>query len=307
MVATAAGSGATAVGDAPAGYDFVRTVRAHVFGGGDPTTKVRPGELWRATRTPDGPGTVHVWLRGPEVHAEAWGPGAAWLLARVPELLGLHRDPPDVVAHHAIVAHALARHPGLRTGATGGVFHALVPAILGQRVTVIEAKRAYQGLCRADRSPAPGPATGLLLPPAPEQLAERPYWWFHRFGVERKRADTLVRAATLAARLEEAAAMPVADAYARLQHVRGIGLWTAAEVAATAFGDVDAVPLGDYHVPNLVAYALAGEARGTDERMLELLAPYAGHRGLVIRLLGLAGAHAPKFGPRQRIMPIARF
>src|SRR4029453_406544 len=43
-------------------------------------------------------------------------------------------------------------------------------------------------------------------------------------------------------------------------------------------GDPDAVPVGDFHLPHLVAGALAGEPRGTDERMLEPLAPFAGHR-----------------------------
>ena len=49
---------------------------------------------------------------------------------------------------------------------------------------------------------------------------------------------------------------------------------------------------------NIVAWTLAGEARGTDERMLELLAPYAGQRGRVQVLLEASGARAPKFGPR---------
>jgi hypothetical protein len=38
--------------------------------------------------------------------------------------------------------------------------------------------------------------------------------------------------------------------------------------------------------------------RGTDERTLELLEPYRGQRGRVIRLLELAGFKAPRFGPR---------
>ena len=56
--------------------------------------------------------------------------------------------------------------------------------------------------------------------------------------------------------------------------------------------------VGDFHIPNLVAWALAGEPRGTDERMLELLEPYAGQRGRVTRLLELGGAAAPRYGPR---------
>jgi hypothetical protein len=65
--------------------------------------------------------------------------------------------------------------------------------------------------------------------------------------------------------------------------------------------------VGDYHLKNTVAHALAGEARATDERMLELLAPYRGQRGRVVRLLQLDGHGAPKFGPRQRVLPMARW
>jgi len=61
------------------------------------------------------------------------------------------------------------------------------------------------------------------------------------------------------------------------------------------------VPVGDFHIPNTVSWALAGEPRGSDERMLELLEPFAGHRGRVIRLLKSAGFSAPKYGPRKAI------
>ena len=56
--------------------------------------------------------------------------------------------------------------------------------------------------------------------------------------------------------------------------------------------------VGDFHLKNLVAFALAGEPRGTDERMLELLEPWRGHRARVIRLLEASGIEAPKYGPR---------
>jgi 3-methyladenine DNA glycosylase/8-oxoguanine DNA glycosylase len=91
-----------------------------------------------------------------------------------------------------------------------------------------------------------------------------------------------------------------------LQLFPGIGPWTAAEVARLALGDPDAVSVGDYHLPNLVAWTLAGEPRGTDERMLELLEPFRGHRGRVQRLLESGGAHAPRYGPRTEVRPIER-
>jgi len=107
-------------------------------------------------------------------------------------------------------------------------------------------------------------------------------------------------AAALDGRLdtERLRGVPVDEALAELQTLPGIGPWTAAEVGIRALGDVDAVSVGDFHLPNLVAFALAGEARGTDQRMLELLEPYRGHRARVIRLLELSGIRAPRFGPR---------
>jgi 3-methyladenine DNA glycosylase/8-oxoguanine DNA glycosylase len=72
-----------------------------------------------------------------------------------------------------------------------------------------------------------------------------------------------------------------------------------------AFGDADAVSVGDYHLPNLVAYALAGEPRADDARMLELLEPYRGHRGRVIRLVMAGGRSPPRYGPRLALNPIA--
>ena len=91
------------------------------------------------------------------------------------------------------------------------------------------------------------------------------------------------------------------DAVRRLMAFEGVGPWTAAFVMAAALGDADAVPVGDYHLPNMVSWALAGEPRADDARMLELLEPYRGHRGRVVRLLKQAGVHAPKYGLRSTI------
>ncbi len=136
-------------------------------------------------------------------------------------------------------------------------------------------------------------------------MAAAPYWVFHPFGVEQRRAETLRRAAAVADRLERS---PDSSTATRaLLSINGIGPWTAAEVVRVAYGDADAVSVGDYHVPNTVAWALAGEARADDARMLELLEPFRGHRGRVCRLLEAAGIHAPRFGPRMPIRSFARY
>src|SRR5437016_3204983 len=156
---------------------------------------------------------------------------------------------------------------------------------------------------RAARTPA-GPAT-LQLQPQPRRLLMTPYWTVHRFGIERRRFAVIQAAAAHANRLEQTVTMPPADARQLLMRLPGIGPWSAAEVSAVALGDRDVVSLGDYHLPHQVAWALAGESRGTEERMLQLLEPYRGHRARVIRLLTLGGIQAPRFGPRMRLRRIA--
>jgi 3-methyladenine DNA glycosylase/8-oxoguanine DNA glycosylase len=85
----------------------------------------------------------------------------------------------------------------------------------------------------------------------------------------------------------------------------GIGPWTAAMVVGRVMGAPDAVVVGDYHLPHTVSWAMAREPRGTDERMLELLEPYRGQRARVVRILAASGHHAPAFGPRRAVLPIA--
>ncbi len=279
--------------------DLRRTLAPLGRGPGDRTIRFGPGRAWRATRTPEGAARVALSLAGDELQAEAWGPGAERALADVPALVGLLQEPLTLNGGHPTVAQLARRFPGIRIPRTGAVLESLVPAILEQKVIGEEARRAHFALVRLHGEAAPGlPELGLRLPPAPFVLAALPYYAYHPFGVERRRAELIRRVATRATWFEAIADLPLADAYARLVAVPGIGPWTAAEVAVRALGDADAVSIGDFHLPNLVAFALAGEPRGTDARMLELLEPYRGQRALVIRLLELSGIRPPRYGPR---------
>ena len=276
-------------------------------GAGDPCLRMDSGGVWRATRTPEGPATVHLTAGDGEVRVRAWGPGAAWAVDAAPALVGALDDPAGFEPRHPVLAGLARRLDGLRIPRSGAVTEALVPTVLEQKVTGIEAKRSYRALVRALGEPAPGPAgaAGLMVPPAPDTLAATPSYAFHPHGVERRRADTIRRACAVAPRLEAAAAMAPDEARRRLCAVPGVGPWTAAEVALVALGDADAVSVNDYHLPHQVAWALAGEARADDARMLELLEPYRGHRGRVIRLIVAGGLQAPRFGPRRRLRSIA--
>jgi 3-methyladenine DNA glycosylase/8-oxoguanine DNA glycosylase len=289
--------------------DLRLTLGIHGRGRFDPTLRFEAsGSAWRTTRTPQGPATLFIEQRaaGSRVRARAWGPGGADALAGLDALLGLHDDPSALVPAHSLIGELARRLRGLRIGRSGRVLEALVPAILEQKVTGTEASRAHRGILGRWGEPAPGPAgtRGMRVPPDPAVLAGLPYFAFHPIGLERRRAELIRLVAREAPRLErlvDTATGPDADPGAAdraLRRFAGIGPWTAAEVAARAFGDPDAVSVGDFHLPNLVAWALAGEPRGTDERMLELLEPYAGQRGRVIRLLEASGLEAPKYGPR---------
>ncbi len=294
---------------APVGppLDLARTLFPMVRGNGDPTTSVRPGEAWRAARSPEGPVTLRLSSAlGGRIDAEAWGPGATWALETAPDLIGADDAAEGFRPRHPVLAEAWRRARGVRITRNRDVVRTLIAVILEQKVTGIEARRAWRGLVRAHPEPAPGPAD-LLLPPDPARLAETPYFAFHPFGVERRRAEVVRSACARAARIEACSDLPVGEARVRLEAIPGVGPWTAAQVVRVALGDADAVAVGDFHMPHMVCWALAGEARGTDERMLDLLEPYRGHRGRVQLLLMAAGVKAPAFGPKREPARIERW
>jgi len=275
--------------------DLRSTLSPLAHGSGDPTIRFAADAVWRATRTPDGPATIQLQRIDGGVRLRAWGAGARRAAQEAADLTGASDQPERLVPAHRVIAELAHQRPGLRLPRSNRAWEALLPAICEQKVTGIEARRAFRGIVRRYGEPAPGPG-GLMLPPPPEVMARVPYFELHRLGLERRRADVISRAAAIAGRLEGHA--PEA-AGRMLLAVPGIGPWTVAEVARVAFGDPDAISVGDFHVPNLVAWALAGEARADDARMLELLEPYRGQRGRVQRLLEASGIRPPRYGPRM--------
>ena len=223
------------------------------------------------------------------------------MLEHVPAFIGLN-DVSTVVPAHRAVRELQHRLPGLRIGASYAVLEALVPAILEQKVTSYEAHQSFRRLAYAFGEPAPGPMR-LRVPPDPCVLAAQPYWVFHRYGVERKRADVIRAVCARSKRLEECLDLLTAEGNARLRSFKGVGAWTVAEVRARAMGDADAVSVGDLHLPHLVAWTLAGDTYADDARMLELLEPYRGQRGRVIRMIE-CGSRRPRRVPRPRVRAI---
>jgi hypothetical protein len=311
----------------PFPIDVARTLGVHKRGGGDPAMRSdATGAVWRTSLTPDGPATLRVTGpgaghavpgagggdagdpgAGAPVRATAWGPGAAWLLDTLPALLGAGDDRDGFRPAHPTLALALRVHHAVRISRTGLVFEALVPAVLEQKVVGAEAWRAWRYLLHTFGQPAPGPApAGMRVCPAAAVWRKIPSWEWHRAGVEAVRARTVAGAAAVAGRLEEITALAAGEADRRLRSLPGVGVWTSAEIRQRACGDPDAVSVGDYHLPAAVGWALAGRTVD-DAGMLELLAPYAGHRHRVTRLIELSRLGPPRRGPRMALRDYRRF
>jgi 3-methyladenine DNA glycosylase/8-oxoguanine DNA glycosylase len=239
---------------------------------------------------------------GERLEVEAWGEGSEWALEHSPDFIGMNDRPEGLVPQHDVVRD-LARRSSARIGASRLLWEALFYAVIHQKVTGIGAGRSMRDLTFAVSEPAPGPS-GLMLIPAAERIAAMGYWEFHRFGLERKRAEALREVARHPKKLRRLSFGDPAETDRILQAMPGIGIWSSAIARGEAMGDTDAVPVGDYHIKNTVAWALAGEERGTDERMLELLEPYIGQRLRVVRLLKGAGISAPKYGPHNAVRSI---
>jgi 3-methyladenine DNA glycosylase/8-oxoguanine DNA glycosylase len=280
------------------------------------------GSVWRTQRTPAGPASLHlepVRADAPHggVHARAWGAGAEWSIAHLPTLLGEMDDPraldlaaaaagavpgwpPSAVAALASVQR---RRPGLRLTRTQLVLEAAVPAVLEQKVTGVEARRAWRRLLLQHGEVPPGPAPeGMRVVPTPERWRSIPDHDWHRAGVGPQRMRTVRRVAAVAPALERTLALGRGgpEIVAALTSIPGVGVWTAAEITQRAHGDPDAVSVGDAHLSHVVGHYVTGE-RTDDDGMLALLAPFAGQRQRIVRLITQSGVTGPRFGPKATI------
>ncbi len=279
------------------------TVSTLGHGGYDPCHRwQRDGSLWRTSRLDSGPVSYRLeQLARGAIRAEAWGAGAAELIASVPTLLGADDDPDSFQPRAEVLRQAHRRAVGMRIPKTGRVLESLIPAVLEQKVIGLDAFAAWQRLVTRYGEPAPGPVpTDMKLAPTAAVWRRIPSWEWHRAGVEDKRASTAVRCAMHAVKFEHAAATePREELYRRLMVLPGVGRWTAAEVGHRALGDADAVPIGDYHLGSVVGWALTGSVL-PDEEVEEFLEPWRPHRYRVFRLLELTpGAAPPRRAPRM--------
>ncbi|CAN5470416.1 3-methyladenine DNA glycosylase [soil metagenome] len=272
-------------------------------GGTDPTFQRDAAGAWLTMQTPAGPASLNLTVRAGGVDAAAWGPGAEHAIAGVPALLGAEDDDTGFdPSRHPLVAELHHRTPGLRLTRAARILPFLIPTVLAQKVTGIEAKRAWRELVRRHGEPAPGPAPlGMRVAPSPAAWRRVPSWEWHRAGVGPQRSDTIMRVVRVGESLERAADDATRDAARKLRGIPGIGVWTVAETLQRSHGDPDAVSVGDFHVSKRVGWALIGE-RVDDDGMMELLEPWRGHRQRVVRLIEAAVIGYERHGPRMTIV-----
>jgi 3-methyladenine DNA glycosylase/8-oxoguanine DNA glycosylase len=294
-------SSASVVFDGPA--SAAMTLSPLRRGPGDPCYQVVDGAIWKTTSMPSGPATARIEKSAPNVvDCEAWGSGASEFVEKLPAWLGDEDDRAGFAPTEPTIAAAYRRVPHLRLGRTDRVMEALIPAVLEQRVSGKDAFRAWRLLVTKFGTPAPGPAPARMrVPPSADVWRRIPSWEFHLANVDPGRARTLVGCAQRADSLERLSSRPPAEARAAMMSLPGVGEWTAAETAQRAFGDADALSVGDYHLANVVGSTLLGH-RIDDPEMLELLEPLRPHRYRAVRLLEVSGlATNPRFGARQAI------
>lgn len=290
----------------PHPLNLFRTVGVLIRGPKDPTMLVDGSNLWRAVRTPHGTATLVLRQSTDGVHATAWGAGASWAIGQLPRLCGADDDTTGfdpaslAAAGHPHLAEVARRTASTRLTRTDLVFDALASAVIEQKVTSYQAFGAWRVLITRFGERAPGPTPRpMFAPPTIDGWRRIPSWAWHSAGVEPPQSRAIVSAAERGHRIADAvAAAPAgADRDRVLTSLPGIGAWTASETRIRALGDPDAVSVGDYHLAHQVGFALTG-ARVDDAGMLELLAPWAGHRHRVIRLILASGLIEPRRGPR---------
>jgi 3-methyladenine DNA glycosylase/8-oxoguanine DNA glycosylase len=294
----------------PEPIDVALTFGGLTRGRFDPASHLDGDTFWHAMNSPAGPVTFRVHARRAEatVTVDAWGPGRSWVVEHAPGISGVADTGHDFRPTHALVAALHRRVRGMRLVRIGCVLDVAVPTIIEQRVTSLEAGRSWRAMVRRHGTVAPGTehTPALVVPPAATVLARLPDWEWRHLGVEGRRSETVRRIAGDCDRIDRAAAVDAVTLDHRLRAVDGVGPWTAAHVTHLVSGDADAVPVGDWHLPSHVAFALAREARADDARMLELLEPFRPHRARVWRLI-VAGTHGPpRRAPRARIHDLMR-
>lgn len=273
---------------------FPRTFNLQRLGPYDPTTDLDHGSFRKAFYYRDSPAAIEIVRSNRDSAASltirAYGEYADELVEETAS--GMRQE--DGYAHFSTPDRGMQRlHrllPGLRVLRVPWLYDMTCSAILQQRIRTVDAMREWRKITYRYGAPAP---LGLRAFPPAEVLASVPQFALESIGIDAKRAKTLLRFAREMRFVSLKPGMGFEQLRQTLLRVSGIGPWTTETVLGYGAGDVDAAIPGDLHLPRIVCYALAGEEDGSDERMMELLEPFRGHRFRIIRLITSAGIDLP--------------
>ena len=270
---------------------FGRTFSMQRLGRYDPTADSSDDCFRKAFFYRGEPAAVEFRRDGDALEVSACGSHAETLLEET--AAGLSQD--DLYASFATrdsgVWRLHRRLPGLRLLRVPWMYDMTCSAILQQRIRTVDAMRDWRRIAQRWGAMAP---MGLRAFPAAEMLARVPMFELESLGIDPRRARTLLRFAQESRFVPLKTDMSFAVLRGHLFGISGIGPWTTETVLGFGAGDADAAIPGDLHLPHLVCYALAGEPVGSDERMMELLEPFRGHRFRIIRLLYASRLSVPR-------------
>ena len=299
--------------------DLAANMAPLVRGTGDPTAATAHGESWLSwwpqgfhpvtialhhPASPIQPGAIRyrIWAKGHE-------PTIQHVVSRLPVLLGVDEVAlagweafDDLLGRtgHLLperVLKARRKHPGMRFMATGQLVDELLTVVLEQKVTQPQARAAWSWLASTFGQASPAGAPVPKTAPSAEDVLAIPSWDWHAGWVQPFMARTLRTVASRARALERLATQPIDQVATSLSTLPGVGPWTVAETLQRTHGAADVVSVGDFHLAHHVGEALTGR-RTDDAGMLELLAPWAGHRQRIVRLIYASGIRFSRFGPR---------
>jgi AraC family transcriptional regulator of adaptative response / DNA-3-methyladenine glycosylase II len=210
------------------------------------------GGVYRRTlRTRDVIGVVALEPHDDHVRATlppACATGTADIVRRCRALLDLDVDPVPVAAvlgADPALRPVISRHPGVRVPGVLDGFESAVRTVLGQQVTLANARTLAARITVAWGTPL-HPADGILRHcfPTAEALAEADLGTIGMPGARRRALAELARRVA-GGRLDLGPAGDPGETRRRLPEIPGIGPWTASYVALRALGARDAFPAGD--------------------------------------------------------------
>lgn len=260
----------------------------------DPTAESGANLFRKAFFHRGAPATLEFQREPEGLLVTAYAPEAEALLEDT--LIGLTQDDRyrSFVTGDSGIWRLYRSQPGMRLLRFPWLYEMTCSAILQQRIRTVDAMRDWRQICQRWGTAAP---LGLRAFPSADRLSRVAQFELQALGIDAQRTRTLLRFAQESRFVPLKTTMSFTEIRWHLLRIPGIGPWTTESVLGYGAGDVDAAIPGDLHLPHLTCYALAGEIPGSDERMMELLEPFRGHRFRIIRLIYASRLTVPRSTP----------